>query len=86
MFTYWKLLNYILKELYQSSDEIMAWHACDNGAIWQHKITSCQSHLRIRQCTAMPSVCPVHKYTRVALGEMGLKTGGKSAVGTDEAQ
>ena len=33
----------------------------------------------------MPSVCPVHIYTRAVLGEMGLKTGGKSAVGTDEA-
>ena len=39
----------------------------------------------VRQGTAIPTVCPVHKYTRVALGEMGLKTGGKSTVGTDEA-
>ena len=39
----------------------------------------------VRQGTRMPTVCTVHKYTRLALGEMVLKTGGKSAIGTDKA-
>ena len=43
------------------------------------------SYTAVPQGTRIPSVCPEHKYTRVALGEMGLKTGGKSAIGTDEA-
>ena len=59
-------------------------HICGNGVIWQHKVTTHQ-YTAVRQGTTIPTVCPVHIYTRAVLGEMRLKTGGKSAFGTDKA-
>ena len=59
-------------------------HICGNGVIWQHKVTTHQ-YTAVRQGTTIPTVCPVHIYTRAVLGEMRLKTGGKSAFGTDQA-